>query len=265
MEIETWKIWTLLGGIPAVTSGIIGGIWLLTSKKLIIKWTSKENEKLEEIKGSINRNNLIVSNLIDSHSNAYLFAQEKRLNAIEKFWEIYLKVKQLFPSEIFLMYTVMPKEELSSLLEDYSPDRALPPLIRKLNSEKFGNTLMEETNILDTYKIYIDPKLWTYFWIYRAFCGRLANFVSKCKTEGKIKHWTIDAGLKDLLRVIMTEKEMKIIYGHYLNSLQYTFDLIEQKMINEITELTTGKKQTISYLEQMKEFNQMIVKNKIGV
>lgn len=159
MEIETWKIWTLLGGIPAIISGIIGGIWLLTSKKLIIKWTSKENEKLEEIKGSINRNNLVVSNLIDTHSNAYLFAQEKRLNAIEKFWEIYLKVKQLFPSEIFLMYTILSKDELPSLLEDFTPGRAIPSLIRKLDAEKFGNTLMAETNILDTFKIYIDPKL----------------------------------------------------------------------------------------------------------
>lgn len=263
MEIETLKVWTL-GGIPAVISGIIGGIWLLTSKRLIIKWTQKENEKLEEIKGSINRNNLVISNLLDSHSNAYLFAQEKRLNAIEKFWEIYLKVKQLFPSEIFLIYTVISKGELSSLLEDYTPGRAIPSLIRKLDADKFGTTLMEETNILDTYKIYIDPKLWMYFWVYRAFCGRIVNFVNDCKGKGKLKHWTEDKGLKDLLNVIMTETEMKTIYGNYLNSIQYVFDIIEHKMINEITELTTGKKQTISYLEQMKEFSQMIAKNKIG-
>ncbi|WP_321289208.1 hypothetical protein [uncultured Sunxiuqinia sp.] len=266
MEIETWQIWTLFGGIPAVISGIIGAIWLLTSKKLIIRWTSKESEKLEEIKGSINRNNLIISNLVDTHSNAYLFAQEKRLNAIEKFWEIYLKAKQLFPSEVFLMYSLMPKEELKSLLNDYNPNRTLPPLIRQVDPDKFGNKLMEETSILDTYKIYIEPKLWAYFWIYRAFCSQLVYFVGKCKANGEIKHWTENKGLMQLLKTVMSEKEMKLIEDdHYINSLQYAFDLIEQKIINEITEVTTGKKQTISYLEQMIEFNKVIIKNKIGV
>lgn len=265
MDIESWKIITFLGGIPAVISGIIGAIWILTSKKIILKWTSKENKKLEEIKGSINQNNLMVSNLIDSHSNAYLFAQEKRLDAIEKFWDIYLTAKQLFPSEIWTMYTVYMREELKTILDDYNPQSVIPPLIRKFDVEKYTNKLMKETEPLEKYKIYIDPKLWTYFWVYRAFCGRITKFVDNCKSKNQIEHWTEEKQLNDLLKLVMTDKEITKIYKNYIFSLQFAFDLFEQKIINEITELTTGKKQTMSYLEQMAEFNQMISKNKISV
>ena len=262
MEIESWKIWTLIGGIPAIISAVIGGIWLLTSKRVILKWTSRENLKLEEIKGEIAKNNIVIRELINTQSNAYLIAHDKRLNAIEQYWNTYLKIKKAFPSSIYLMYTILTKEEIENILHDFEPTRIIPTMIRAVNAENYTKKLMEETEELDYQRIYIEPNMWAYFFIYRAFCARLVNWIDKGQKQGKIELWTREKQMKDLLKVIFSEDEIMKAYGKDINSLQYVFDLIEIKILNEITELTTGAKQSKMYFEQIRDFNQLLAGGK---
>lgn len=260
---ETWKIWVLVGGIPALVSAIIGAIWFLISKNIILKWESKENRKIEEVKGEISKNNFILRDLISLKSTAYFAAHEKRLEAIDLYWYTYLKIKKEFPSSIYLMYTILTDEEIEDVLNDFSPERIIPESIRSFDASKYIQELIDGSQALEEKRIYIEPKLWMLFFTFKAFCGRLVHWVEQCKKRRKIEIWKNDTPTKDLLKIVLTENELKKLYEMDYGALEYALNLLEIKILNEITNFTTGTKQSELYFEQIKEFNKLVREKKM--
>jgi len=255
MEIESWRSWTYLGGIPVVVSCIISAIWFFVSRRMLIKWKTSSNLHVEDFKGLIDKNKLFIENIIQSQFKLYLSVHEKRLIAIEKLWETFLKIKKAFPSSVFMIYTILDDTELSNLLSENSK---MGNLIKHEDYFKIAMEISNMSEELDKYKIYIDPKLWSLFFVFRAISGRLPYFVSKEIKNGTLRHWHIDKPTKELLKSILSEIEYNSIYQMKDLSLSRTFDLLEFKILNEITELTTGSKQTEIYLNNLPKWNETV-------
>ena len=253
-DIESWKIWILFGGVPTITSGLIAGIWYLISKKVILHWTSNENQKLEEFKSQLNKNSNLLTDILNSQSNAYFLAQEKRLVAVEKIWEATLKIKNEFPSAIILMYTILTEKEIRGILNDFEPKRVIPNQIRNFSAEEYTNKMISDSLNLDQYRIYLDTQIWTCFFVYRAFCGRIAYWVDKGIKNGEIKPWQEDKATKEILGLLFKPNELDTLVKSNTN-LQFCLDSIEFKLLNEITELTTGKKYSELYVNQFIKWN----------
>lgn len=253
-EIESWKIWLLFGGIPTITSGIIAGLWYLISKKVILGWTSTENQKFEEFKYQLNRNSNILTDILNSQSNAYFLSQEKRLVAVETIWQAALKIKNDFPAAINLMYSILTEKEIRGILNDFEPKRIIPNQIRNFNVEEYTNKLVSNNLHLDQYRIYLDSQIWTCFFVFRSFCGRVAYWVDKGIKGGEIKPWQEDKGCLEILGLLFNPNELNNLTNTN-TSLQFCLDSIEFKLLNEITELTTGKKYSEFYVNQLIKWN----------
>ncbi len=254
MDMESWKIWILFGGIPTVTSGIIAALWYLISKKVILKWTTNENQKLEEFKNQISKNSSLLTEILNSQTNAYFLAQEKRLVAVETIWQATLKIKNEFPGAINLMYSILTEKEIREILKDFDPKRVIPNQIRHFNAEEYTNKMISDSLHLDQYRIYLDTQIWTCFFVYRALCGRVAYWVDRGIKNGEIQPWQNDKATKEILGILFNPNELDNIVNPS-SSFQFCLDSIEFKLLNEITELTTGKKYSELYVNQFIKWN----------
>ena len=253
-NIESWKIWALFGGIPIVTSAIISAIWFLVSKRIILKWSYEQNEKIEAFKNELNKSSSLLTNLLNSQTNTYLLAQEKRLMAVESIWNAVLRIKNEFPPQVNLMYSILTEVEIRNILNDFDPKRTLPSEIRKFNLEAYTNKLVTEFLYLDQFRIYLDTKIWTAFFVYRAFCGRVAYWVGKGIKDGQILPWQEDNAIKEILKILFKQDVLDQLLSPK-TSFQYCLDTIEYSVLNEITGLTTGEKFSELYVKEFIKWN----------
>ncbi|MGB5990158.1 MAG: hypothetical protein WBG43_10505 [Marinifilaceae bacterium] len=259
--MEFWKTLFTSSGIATVVSSVFGIIWFLFSKRLLVRWSSEKNKELEVLKGQIADNKMYMVKFSDIQSKMSLIVHDKKLISIELYWKKFLWMKNHFPSHISLLYNILTRSEIENIMKDNID--VISDYIRKFRFEEYVNRLTKETEDLDVLRIYIEPKLWTYFYIYRSLCARLAFVVDTIRKSGIGIHWLEDKGVIQLLAIVLTEEELKNINSGSLDSLNSVFDLIEIKILNEITELTTGNKLSSSHIKDMIEVQNKLRKSEL--
>lgn len=62
-KLDNWEIFKLLGGAGIVLTGMIIYVSKLINQRLFQSWKENSEERLEEVKGLINKNNSVVTTL----------------------------------------------------------------------------------------------------------------------------------------------------------------------------------------------------------
>ena len=62
-NLDNWTIFKIFGGTTVVVSAVVIYLSKLLNEKIILSWKSKNDNRIEKIKGAINKNNSITSTL----------------------------------------------------------------------------------------------------------------------------------------------------------------------------------------------------------
>jgi len=99
----------------------------------------------------------------------------------------------------------------------------------------------EVDNALEMQRPFLGERLWTLFFLYRAFSGRLAFRVVDGKQKGALPVWDADAGITDLLKTTLSSAEIETARSPKFGGPQYAINLFEQKIIGEADRWISGK------------------------
>lgn len=236
------------------SSGLVTGLISLFKQRKIMKWSDEYQRGIESLKGDIHKSNEIMKSSLNTFSQGYNQAQEKRLTAIEEMWDKVLKIRE-YSSNIVTFYTIF-------LPEEYNDESGFHTSLKMhLPSDEELVCFVSSMDELEMKRPYLGEKSWALFTIYRAFSGRLVMIFKKGVDEGNIKKWHQDKGLMTILGAALNKKE----YEKYtkdklkeLDSLIEAVNILEQKILSEFHNTVTGTYASEGSFQQARKINNLL-------
>ena len=235
---EIWKlILTGVGGVgswAAITYLFSSWLGARIAERLKIKWIGEKEKELERLKADITKDRDILNTSLSVFSKGYQYSQERRLKAIESVWKNVLKWRQfLIPLRGF--YAILKPSEYndSQIFKNFSYS------LLKVSIQEF-TTESEGENDLETVRPFLGEYIWSLYFAYRAFNGRLTFTFEMGKKENNIRPWNEDKGAIKILEVIFDIEELKVISDDQ-NSLDKALNLLESKILREFDRVISGE------------------------
>src|SRR5436305_347225 len=113
------QIVLILGGWTAILTTIITFIGNNIINKLKSQWEKDSNEQLQILKGEIDRKNNLISQLLTTHSGSFDITNNKKIEHIERFWNLIVQLRQDNYMTEFL-YSFLREDEIRKLYSDNS-------------------------------------------------------------------------------------------------------------------------------------------------
>ena len=144
--MEVLEIIAYLGGWAVLTASIavfIGRFFAeRIADKLKIKWSGKQEEKLEQLRAEITHEHSIFTAILNSYSSSHQFSQSDRIKAVQTLWDSILETRKFgqIPSVFFDILleheynTVYNNEIMMSHLNSLSSDNTVGKILRIIES-----------------------------------------------------------------------------------------------------------------------------------
>lgn len=258
-NLDNWALFKLFGGVSVVLSALIIFLSKLISKKIIQKWEENSNQRLEEMKGLINKNNSVITTLTQQIGQNFQLVLLKRIDAIELFWDRILKMKATIPSAVHLCYQIFLDGELKNETIDNSKN-GLGSQISELSLNEFTQELTRNLDEIKKIRPFISDKLWVLLHAYEGFIGRTVFLLIDGYTQGTIKQWKEDSGIKQIVRTVLTQKELDYTFGLKVHSYDSILQLLENKILNEMKRHMSSEDLTDNSLIELKKMNEILEK-----
>ncbi len=252
--LDNVQIIKIFGGLGVIISGLAIFIGRLLNQRLLTSWQLSNETKVAELKGLINQNNLISSNLITLYGNNFQKFLDKRLEATEFLWDSVLKLRHTIPSPISLCLEILLDEEFTNEKLNQGTIK-LADEILKIRKEFEMEKLTEDNLKINHFRIYLSDSLWLNYFVYRAFIGRTVHLMIKGVQENNIVVWKRDKPLIEMLKYTLTEKEIKYILDTKVSGFYTTLDLLENKIMLEIKRFTSNEDITSDSLSLLEKVN----------
>ncbi len=231
-------VWALLGKLFAGVGGlaVIGLIirWLADrwADRIQRRWTERLQKEIETLRADLHLQQELVTSAISSGSTGFLAAQERRLIAIEHLWQAVLKIRLVTGSMLFL-YDLLLQDEISALKRNASILAEVPKTV-----DEYMIWARKADDNLEIDRPFLGEKLWFYFWAYRAVALRVCMRISKGIEDGEIPPWDkkkdgTEEALFQVLRTVLSEKEIKFSKEQRIGGPSRALELIEQKILIE--------------------------------
>jgi hypothetical protein len=163
---------------------------------------------------------------------------KKRLAAAETLWTTVLDLRERFSAVIFF-YTILVPSEYDSVFEPNSKTR---DMVATINDEMISDAVGRVQRV-EEHRPYLGDSLWSRFFVYRAFLGRLAVLVTMGKRDHHIRDWRDDDGIRRILGSSSEKSQLEAFLGSNNNLLAVNQILarLEQSMLDEISQISSGQ------------------------
>jgi hypothetical protein len=258
--MKTGSLIAVLGGWSVVLVAISTYVGRLFQERLLSKWRLEEQKKLEILRSDLARNSVILESAIKSFAAGQVLYQKKRQSAAEILWTTVIKLREQFAFPVFFFSIFVPSEYDRVLKKESS----LLASINKLTHETI-ETGLDIASTLEINRPYFGETLWSQFFIYRAFLGRLAFIIIDGKTSGHIDDWRADPGVKQLLSAVLPTESYAAIMDAKLGIalINRAVDTIESLMLKEIALTSSGKRSASESYENASQMIEAIIREKI--
>jgi hypothetical protein len=231
--------------IATIFGGTSGGLVYYFSKtyfteKIKAGIKSEYDNKLENIRGDINRNHTILNTVLTSQNQTFQVGQVERLNAIKILWTNYLTIRNSLV-EINSIDDILLESEFNTL---YTNEWKGNDLVEKTLQDISRNKLADLSNAQDaieTIRPFLNEQIWFNIITLRIFSGRLIYLYHKGSQERRIKHWKNDMALWKWAKNALTEEEQMTVLDAKISSIKVFQNFIEQKILNEVHNIVTGQ------------------------
>ena len=242
-----------VGGWAAITFFIAEWIGARIAQRLNIKWIKEKEKEIEKLKSDLTRDRDILNSTISAISKQYQISQERRLTSLENLWKNIIKLRDYFgPLQLFFNI-LQPQEYQDALKRDLFNINLQP-----ISFENMSNLLKEIDYEVEISRPYLGIKLWSLFFIYRAFIGRIVVVFDKGRKLSNIKTWYDDKHTMELLSLALNKEEIEKISENKFLYLNYAIDSLEQKILNEIDNIISGQTASELSIDQARKNIQKI-------
>jgi len=211
---------------------------------------SEHDIALEEIKASNAQNEAVQAAATVSLIATHAAAQEKRLHALEVFWNSTIQLRTKAPSVLTILDLLVPKE-YDQLLTNPNTMPLVAQLTTQGLTSDFGNSPE-----VDAARLYAGEYLFSLFWAYRAITGRIALRVVDGAKKGKIQDWAQDTGIRGLMCHVLTAAEISEFDALTIGKVKWLWARIEQKMLEHSAKIISGEASATFGLEQAQKVAQ---------
>lgn len=160
----------------------------------------------------------------------------KRISAGDRLWSAVLKLKDELSMPVFFFTILVPSEYDSALDEDGN----MHHVVSSITDGKLHAAIVRVNQVEDD-RPYLGERLWSQFFVYRAFLGRLATLILMGKKNGHIENWRKDGAVLQILTSLFGQKDLESVLGrdNDPHSIARIIDRLESLMLNEIRGLST--------------------------
>ncbi|MCP9762395.1 hypothetical protein [Lacihabitans soyangensis] len=259
--LNNWTVVKYLGGIYVIITAVLTYIGSLLNKIIVNRIQRDSDSKFEELKGEISRINSLESNFTQQYGQVFHKLLETRIPKIEKYWDCILEIKSSIPDPVLLSYQILIDSELNTETLNRS---SIGTKLSKLHALEDLKNLISQKKEIEKLRPFISEKLWLLGNVYSDFIGRCSYLLIDGYKKGKIVIWKYDTGVKQILLTSLSEKEI----GHILKNEFHTFEnflqLLEYKMLNEVSRLISNEALTEDGFRGIELFNRLLNANPKG-
>ncbi len=255
-NLNNWTIIKLLGGSSIILVGLTIYISKLINERIIRNWQKSSDKELAELKGRLSQNNSIISSLTTQVGQNFQKLLEKRIEASQIFWTNFIQMKSTIPNVIHLSYQILLDEELTVENLDKTKSQ-LGKGILAISEINFINSLTSYSETITNVRPFLSDKLWLIMYAYQGFIGRTVNLLLEGYRNNKIIPWKLDQGISQIVKSVLTTKEMDYIINMKINAYDSMLQLLENKAIDEIKRLTSSEELANDSLQLLKQITEI--------
>ena len=208
-----------------------------------------ENTKaLEEVRAQAAIQHATWSAAFAAMTAAHMAGHERTLAAIETLWQEMRRIKRWLPLYAGRLDILVPSEFPDALDTD--------PIVRSLLSKVDEHQQVIDLagdDVVEMVRPFIGEYLYAVFFAYRAFTGRVARLILNTYRRDKLESWHDDAGIKAILRSVLTEQEFREVPLVRPGRIEAVHQVLERKMLEHIAKVLSGEASATFNLRQARE------------
>ena len=188
---------------------------------------------------------LTSTTAIQSAANAAMVegqkvAAEFRIKAADEMWREILRLREATSYPLTMLDVLEPDEYQLFVTDDRIRTAALKTDIDNV----LANPGIEHI------RPFLGEKLFVSLFFYRALVGRIWMLLERDIEKGHVTPWFHDTHIRQLLSEVLTEEEMKHFEGLTSLRVNWTRNLIEEKILQHLRDLIAGTHSADEGLEQ---------------
>jgi hypothetical protein len=231
--------------IASIFGGTSGGlVYYLTkvyfTEKIKSSIKSEYDNKLENIRGDINRNHTILNTVLTSQNQTFQVGQGERLTAVKTLWSNYLTIRNSLVVVNSIDDVLLETEFNTLYTNQWQGNGLVDKTLKTLSLDKLTE-LAEAQEVIEAIRPFLNEQIWVNIIYLKTFSGRLIYLYYKGCHERNIKHWKSDTALLELVKDALTHNEFKFISKTNMASIKVFQNFIEQKILTEIHNIITGQ------------------------
>ena len=245
------SLWTVLSG------SLLAGIAIITVVGIIVylirTWLAERirqsiahdfDRRLEEYKTELNQ---LTSkyNSLQSAANAALIegqriSAEYRIKAADEMWREILRLREETTNPLTMLDLLDPSEYHQIVTDGH---------IRSIALKADTETILANPGI-EHIRPFVGERLFALFFSYRAIVGGIWVALEEDVKRGHVTPWFHDTHIRQLLREVLTEDEMKHFEGLASLRVSWTRNLLEQKILQDLRGVIAGTQSVDDGFEQ---------------
>lgn len=223
--------------------------------KMLIKWKSKEDKKLEQLRSEIQKEHMIFSSILTSFSSIQQNNYPEKITAIKDLWSCVLSVRES-ASLPMICYDTFMEDEYSKPQNDSKINAWFQHFITDdFMSE--GNEIRAKAELN---RPFLGERLWFSFEMYDHFVGRSKVLLWNGYDLNNIICWHKDSMIKSILNQTFTENEIKEVCSGKIESFRKAKNIFENYILLEIVKMTSGDLEGANIFESLRHTRELAQK-----
>lgn len=220
----------------------------------------KNESQIKQINSLLELQSLTLKQVNESYNLHYAKVSERKLDALEKTWDTFLRLSRESPGVIIGLVDILTVDESEWL---FRRDK-YQNIANSKDHEALTSEFLEFTYPIENLRIYIGDNLWELLFIFRAIIIRTHYLiVASCEDSSKAFAWHLDNVILQHLNRLLSEKEKEIFNSKLFGKFAYVQSLIISKVLIEINEIISGKRASEDMLQQATSTQQYFLKPNI--
>jgi hypothetical protein len=251
--IDNWTLVQVVGGLSIVISAVVGYLAGTVRDYLGHRWRASREKDLESLKHRFNKAEALISTMASTSSGAYLGANRRRLDHLQKLWKGMLSIRNGYPSLAFMAYSVLTRDEVVHL--PTTTNTGLRAQIASFDPSKYIDYQFGIVSDVEASRPFVGQRAWNAFFAYQAFNGRLVYLLQDGLVKGQVVYWIDDRNfLNQVLGISIPPESLKSLLLQETLAFHNVRNFLELEVVAEVEAQISGTaamKETVKQAQQL--------------
>jgi len=228
----------IFGGITIIISASFGFLGSILKEIVFNKIDKSKQKEIEILKGQLSKNESVLLSIANAMSNSYVSSNSMILEHYQKVWNAMLGIKKNISPFVYIVYTVLTKEEFLEIKKH--PEIYNGILKCDMASEQSKLSRIDEN--IEQSRIFISPKAWIIFFVFRALYGRITYLAYENAKNDKRLYWLDDqVFISQIINSAIPSDEYSKLIENPILALPNVSNYLEFQFQKEVQKQVYGK------------------------